>query len=157
MFDCECFDCYTSYWCKWDSSPNRELIHQAIEAFEEHLNNGEASTKKGKNKKRDQKGRRGVEHPEEKTSPETHQASPENMEVGLPQVDDLVGESEDASGDGVVEVASPEMEVALRPSPAAGGGGGGGGGGHKGLARKVLPDVLGLFNSRLWSLWSPNV
>ncbi|KAL2547225.1 uncharacterized protein Fot_16458 [Forsythia ovata] len=28
---------------------------------------------------------------------------------------------------------------------------------HKGLARKVLPDVLGLFNSRLWSLWNPNV
>lgn len=27
---------------------------------------------------------------------------------------------------------------------------------HKGLARKVLPDVLGLFNSRLWNLWSPN-
>ncbi|KAJ6702188.1 hypothetical protein OIU74_013354 [Salix koriyanagi] len=28
---------------------------------------------------------------------------------------------------------------------------------HKGLARKVLPDVLGLLNSRLWNLWSPNV
>ena len=28
---------------------------------------------------------------------------------------------------------------------------------HKGLARKVLPDVLGLFNSRLWNLWGPNV
>lgn len=28
---------------------------------------------------------------------------------------------------------------------------------HKGLARKVLPDVLGLFNSRLWGLWNPNV
>lgn len=27
---------------------------------------------------------------------------------------------------------------------------------HKGLVRKVLPDVLGLFNSRLWNLWSPN-
>lgn len=28
---------------------------------------------------------------------------------------------------------------------------------HKGLARKMLPDVLGLFNSRLWRLWNPNV
>lgn len=28
---------------------------------------------------------------------------------------------------------------------------------HKGLARKVLPDVMGIFTSRLWSLWSPNV
>lgn len=28
---------------------------------------------------------------------------------------------------------------------------------HKGLARKVLPDIMGLLNSRLWNLWSPNV
>ncbi|KAJ4827183.1 hypothetical protein Tsubulata_030174 [Turnera subulata] len=28
VFDCDCFDCYTSYWFRWDSSPNRELIHQ---------------------------------------------------------------------------------------------------------------------------------
>ena len=28
---------------------------------------------------------------------------------------------------------------------------------HKGLARKVLPDVVGLFNSRLWSLWDPSI
>ncbi|KAI3770287.1 hypothetical protein L6452_01414 [Arctium lappa] len=27
---------------------------------------------------------------------------------------------------------------------------------HKGLARMVLSDVIGLFNWRLWSLWSPN-
>ncbi|GMH02259.1 hypothetical protein Nepgr_004098 [Nepenthes gracilis] len=31
-----------------------------------------------------------------------------------------------------------------------------GGSNHKGLARKVLPDVIGLFNCRLWILWSPN-
>ncbi|XP_059635382.1 uncharacterized protein LOC132277548 [Cornus florida] len=40
VFDCGCFDYYTSYWFQWDSSPNRELIHQAIEAFVEHLANG---------------------------------------------------------------------------------------------------------------------
>ena len=28
---------------------------------------------------------------------------------------------------------------------------------HKSLARKVLPDVVGLFNSRLWSLWGPSI
>lgn len=28
---------------------------------------------------------------------------------------------------------------------------------HKGLARKVLPDFMGIFHSRYWSLWSPNV
>ncbi|GAB4838958.1 hypothetical protein Ancab_028491 [Ancistrocladus abbreviatus] len=40
LFDCGCFDCYTSYWLRWDLSPNREFIHQVIEAFEEHLANG---------------------------------------------------------------------------------------------------------------------
>lgn len=28
---------------------------------------------------------------------------------------------------------------------------------QKGLARKVLPDLMGIFHSRYWSLWSPNV
>ncbi|KAK2975609.1 hypothetical protein RJ640_023541 [Escallonia rubra] len=41
VFDCKCFACYTSYWFWWDSSPNHELIHQAIEAFEDHLSNDE--------------------------------------------------------------------------------------------------------------------
>ncbi|KAK2991215.1 hypothetical protein RJ640_001657 [Escallonia rubra] len=41
VFDCECFGNYTSYWFRWDSSPNHKLIHQAIEAFEDHLSNGE--------------------------------------------------------------------------------------------------------------------
>ncbi|CAO2828966.1 unnamed protein product [Amaranthus hypochondriacus] len=36
-FDCDCFSCYTTFWSRWDCSPHRELIHQAIEAFEEHL------------------------------------------------------------------------------------------------------------------------
>ncbi|KAJ4961741.1 hypothetical protein NE237_021651 [Protea cynaroides] len=38
----------------WDSSPNRELIHHAIEAFEEHQNNEELSKKNnGRGKKKD--------------------------------------------------------------------------------------------------------
>ncbi|KAF6148428.1 hypothetical protein GIB67_038783 [Kingdonia uniflora] len=53
LFDCGCFDCYISYWFRWDSSPNRELIHQAIEAYEDHLTNGENSKKKGGKKRRE--------------------------------------------------------------------------------------------------------
>lgn len=34
-FNCSCFRCYTSYWAKWDASPNRQLIHEVIDAFEE--------------------------------------------------------------------------------------------------------------------------
>lgn len=35
MFECNCFRCYMSFWARWDASPNRELIHEIIEAYEE--------------------------------------------------------------------------------------------------------------------------
>ncbi|XP_052166315.1 uncharacterized protein LOC127783094 [Oryza glaberrima] len=41
---CGCFDCYTSFWSHWDCSPSRKLIHDAIEAFEDHLATAESST-----------------------------------------------------------------------------------------------------------------
>ncbi|KAM1016044.1 hypothetical protein ACFX13_046522 [Malus domestica] len=34
---CDCFRCYTSFWARWDASPNRQLIHEIIEAYEERL------------------------------------------------------------------------------------------------------------------------
>ncbi|KAB2600931.1 hypothetical protein D8674_001936 [Pyrus ussuriensis x Pyrus communis] len=36
-FNCDCFRCYTSYWVRWDESPNRQLIHEIIDAFEDEL------------------------------------------------------------------------------------------------------------------------
>ncbi|XP_010252589.1 PREDICTED: uncharacterized protein LOC104594128 [Nelumbo nucifera] len=36
-FHCNCFRCYTSYWVRWDSSPNHQLIHEIIDAFEDSL------------------------------------------------------------------------------------------------------------------------
>lgn len=44
---CYCFNCYMSYWIKWDSSPNRQLIHEIIDAFEDMG----LQKKKGKSKK----------------------------------------------------------------------------------------------------------
>ncbi|KVI05697.1 hypothetical protein Ccrd_015888 [Cynara cardunculus var. scolymus] len=125
LFYCDCFDCYTSYWFKWDSSPNRELIHQAIEAFEETLTHGEQSRKKAKKRER------------------IYSPPPERLQVV----------EEKAEEDGVLNIAAeekadaqpPEAAVLVAASQ------------HKGLARKVLPDVIGLFHWRLWSLWSPNV
>ncbi|KAF8090891.1 hypothetical protein N665_0462s0028 [Sinapis alba] len=132
VFDCECFDCYMSYWFRWDSSPNRELIHQIIEAFEDHLTNGEnssAASKKsngrggGGKKKKDKSSRRPVE--------ESPIASEITEPVEVP----------------CDEVKSPEKSTEMLKLPATG---------HRGLARKVLPDVMGLFNSRFWRLWNPN-
>ena len=64
MFECDCFDCYTSYWFKWDSLPNYELIHQAIEAFEDHVAHDEKSKKvNGRGKHRDKPTRHVLEKP----------------------------------------------------------------------------------------------
>lgn len=71
--------------------------------------------------------------------------SPENNAPWTP-------ESADAgqSGEVVESPEAPETALVVRGGAAADIH-------HKGLARKVLPDVLGLLNSRLWNLWSPNV
>ncbi|KAE8696728.1 Carboxylesterase [Hibiscus syriacus] len=39
--------CYMSYWVRWNSSPNRQLIHEIIDAFEDGL----AQSKKTRSKK----------------------------------------------------------------------------------------------------------
>ncbi|KAI3823835.1 hypothetical protein L1987_05279 [Smallanthus sonchifolius] len=52
LFNCSCFRCYMSYWVRWDSSPNRHLIHQIIDAFEDALvQNKRDKTKKDRKKK----------------------------------------------------------------------------------------------------------
>ncbi|XP_022877933.1 uncharacterized protein LOC111395935 [Olea europaea var. sylvestris] len=53
-FNCYCFRCYMSYWAKWDSSPNHQLIHEVIDAFEESLL---MQNKKDKSKKERRKGK----------------------------------------------------------------------------------------------------
>ncbi|KAI4298763.1 hypothetical protein L6164_032281 [Bauhinia variegata] len=67
LFDCSCFRCYKSYWVRWDSSPNRQLIHEIIDAFEDWL---AQNSKGGKNRKekRNKKNRSGELKPSELTS-----------------------------------------------------------------------------------------
>ncbi|KAL7135150.1 hypothetical protein ABFS83_11G073300 [Erythranthe nasuta] len=145
LFDCDCFHCYTSFWFRWDSSPNRELIHQAIESFDDRLNDGELLNFR-RNKRKDRMGRRksgaaavaggGAEFPAVESL-----GCRETLDVVLP--DESVDAGEEVSGP--VGVAAEELVAA--PAVVVRN--------HKGLARKVLPDVMGIFSSRLWSLWSP--
>ncbi|KAI3716869.1 hypothetical protein L1987_68076 [Smallanthus sonchifolius] len=53
LFNCSCFRCYMSYWVRWDTSPNRHVIHQIIDAFEDALvqNKRDRITKKDRKKK----------------------------------------------------------------------------------------------------------
>ncbi|XP_059637306.1 uncharacterized protein LOC132279364 [Cornus florida] len=152
VFDCGCFNCYTSYWFRWDSSPNRELIHQAIEAFEEHLANGEQSKKSSNNRanrKRDKMGRRKPADVPEKV-PDVPEIEDSFVVVSVEDVNPVVVLPllvVDEKPEKEEQEEAVEDEAVVFHSPAANN--------DKGLARKVLPDVLGLFNSRLWNLWSP--
>lgn len=48
-----------SYWIRWDSSPNRQLIHEIIDAFEDWLlKQGKSSATSG-NKNRKERKRKG--------------------------------------------------------------------------------------------------
>ncbi|KAF7840567.1 neurogenic protein mastermind [Senna tora] len=59
LFTCSCFSCYMSYWIRWDSSPNQQLIHEIIDAFEDWLaqsgKSGKSNRKEKRNNKRDSK------------------------------------------------------------------------------------------------------
>ncbi|XP_042051253.1 uncharacterized protein LOC121796475 [Salvia splendens] len=142
LFDCDCFHCYTSFWFRWDSSPNRELIHQAIEAFEDHLNSGDSLNNSPKTKRRDKLARR---------NKPPISSPPENQEIPISSAAPPPPPPPPLDADELAPGVSGEKEmeddcVAAPPART-----------HKGLARKVLPDVMGIFSSRLWSLWSPNV
>ncbi|KAJ0095037.1 hypothetical protein Patl1_16976 [Pistacia atlantica] len=140
VFDCDCFDCYTSYWFRWDSSPNRELIHQAIEAFEGPLDQRSVPEKQVEDSKQPTIN---VVVPDEAFSEDdVEPVNSPTKEFEENEVMEFSGESKPAEDETTTEV----MQTTAA----------GGSCNHKGLARKVLPDVLGLFNSRLWSLWSPN-
>jgi hypothetical protein len=54
MIGCGCFECYKSFWARWNSSPDKGIIDQAIDAFEENL----ARVEKEKNDKNDKDGRK---------------------------------------------------------------------------------------------------
>ncbi|XP_044495553.1 putative uncharacterized protein DDB_G0286333 [Mangifera indica] len=60
LFSCDCFRCYMSYWVKWDESPNRQLIHEIIDAFEDELLRKNNKVKKKNNNKKDKKKKGGA-------------------------------------------------------------------------------------------------
>lgn len=160
VFDCGCFECYTCYWFRWDSSPNRELIHQAIEAFEDHLSYGEKPKRiGGRGKKKDRLSRRVADKPGDlPCPPEMPVVVEEASEVlktddasVLPAPEDNAATAHDGCEEIKAEDDSGGEESAAEIKPDTAGCS------HKGLARKVLPDVLGLLNSRIWSLWSPTM
>ncbi|XP_020253479.1 uncharacterized protein LOC109830585 [Asparagus officinalis] len=75
-FDCGCFDCYTFFWWRWDCSKDREVIHMAIEGFEEHLASKE--TKKKRKKSKDERKRKEEREWENEKAVEVFEVAEEN-------------------------------------------------------------------------------
>ncbi|XP_009415923.2 uncharacterized protein LOC103996687 [Musa acuminata AAA Group] len=154
LFDCGCFDCYISFWSRWDCSPDRELIHQAIEAFEEHL----ASLEKKAGGRGRRRERRVVDRAEKgkKKNKERRKAVVEEEEEEEKSVEESAMANEAASLSGEVKESSDIVEAAAEENEE-----------EKSAEEEALPvgcerrrgwpDVMGLFNSRLLSLWGPGV
>lgn len=51
-FDCNCFECYLGFWGRWNGSPNRDVIHEAIEMFEDHMAEIGTASESGRNGKK---------------------------------------------------------------------------------------------------------
>ncbi|XP_078435200.1 uncharacterized protein LOC144706164 [Wolffia australiana] len=158
LFDCGCFDCYTSFWFRWDCSPDRELIHQAIEAFEEHLASSEQrrgggkaarrrdrrlSDKSGKPKSR----RKGPSSEGEEISAVEEAGPSSTIEESI----DFEGERElvvsselcpDAEEEAEVEISSGEAMGQSLPASVE--------------RRRPWVDVMGIFGTRFWNLWCPS-
>lgn len=97
LFNCSCFRCYTSYWARWNESPNRERIHEIIDAFEDGLaqsNNKGGKKGKGRKEKRNKKGSN--KHTGELTRSELASSGNNNESGEL----ESVGESSTTSGGG---------------------------------------------------------
>ncbi|KAI6704109.1 hypothetical protein NL676_013245 [Syzygium grande] len=67
-FNCDCFRCYMSYWARWDSSPNRQLIHEIIDAYEDGLTSEKRPRNSGTKKERRNKRRYNTRSGESKRS-----------------------------------------------------------------------------------------
>ncbi|EHA8590972.1 hypothetical protein COCNU_scaffold029079G000030 [Cocos nucifera] len=158
LFDCGCFDCYSSFWSRWDCSPDRELIHQAIEAFEEHLANSESKGGGGgggRGRRRERKAsdlsEKGKKSKEKETK-KVEQIIDEKLLEAAPvrfSGEDKAADVEATAGGGGNERKEVEEEAVEDGDEAAAAAGG--------ERRRGWPDMMGLLNSRLWNLWSPGV
>ncbi|KAE7995307.1 hypothetical protein FH972_000121 [Carpinus fangiana] len=127
QFNCNCFRCYKSYWVRWDSSPNRQAIHEIIDAFEAELM---AQSKKGKGRK--ERRKRGC-------NSESGELKRSEASSGKDQSGELGGESSNSSGH------------------EGGGGGGGGDGEEgcwEGLDRGSVRKLVSFIGERIWGVWN---
>jgi len=132
-FSCSCFGCYTSYWVRWDESPNRQLIHEIIDAYEDSLAQiGNKGKKNGKGKK-EKRNQRKTGSSSSSNSKDAHSSELKRSEL--------------ASHD------SAESETVFEGN----GGGGGGGEGCEAVAiveeKGSVRRFVSFIGERIWGGW----
>ncbi|KQJ88507.1 uncharacterized protein LOC100845520 [Brachypodium distachyon] len=145
---CGCFECYTAYWSRWDGSPesDREAIHRAIEAFDEHL----ARQEEGKGNRRRKKRAAAKDKPGKGKGKASAAVSP------LPPP--ILPEQQEASSSSAVAVLTKDISVGeeqktVEEEATAAVGLSDGDGVQEERRRRVWDAVAGVFNWRGWTLW----
>lgn len=142
-FNCYCFSCYMSYWVKWDSSPNRQLIHEILDAYEDGLQNKKEKSKKERRNKNGSSLKQSGSSLNKKGSSNGDVGS--SVELKKSSTEFSFNKNVSVSGSGQ---SDPVEET-------SGNHGGGGdeeetGGGERGSVRKFV-SFLG---ERIWSVWT---
>ncbi|XP_062219136.1 CASP-like protein 4A1 [Phragmites australis] len=161
---CGCFECYITFWSRWDCSPQCDGIHAALDAFEEHLFAAEAAATPPPSSKRRDKGKRSrvpaIPPPPPPPQPPMPLRRPKSLE---PQAVEVVQELSSPLAPscppppplGLAAYIPEEKDKAPQPSAEAEVGE------RESTAEErkrgwvdVMGGVLGL---RLWGIWSPVV
>ncbi|KAL6990705.1 hypothetical protein U1Q18_008825 [Sarracenia purpurea var. burkii] len=127
-FNCNCFRCYTSYWVRWDSSPNRQLIHEVIDAFEDGL----AQSKKKDKKRKERKKRASKGAGDELKRSEMSSGTDEFADSGYME--------ETCTGTGT---GGGEEDC-----------GGGAADGEQGFEKGSVRKLVSFIGERIWSVWA---
>jgi hypothetical protein len=176
---CLCFECYGSFWSRWDCSPQHDRIHDVLEAFEEHLSAAESAaaataTPPSSSKRRD-KGKRGRAPLPAATTPPPPppqppaQSSPESPEPAASEVaqerpsSPLLPSCPSTSAPSAClsenkENVSEETAAAAEAQAGEECGGGEVAAEAEEERKRGWADVIGgVLNLRRWGIWSPAV
>lgn len=138
QFNCDCFRCYTSYWVRWDESPNRQVIDEVIDAFEAEL----AQSKTGKS------GGGGGTRKERRNS--NNKRGCNNGSSELKQLEASLSKNELTESDSVSAENSSNNNNNINNC----GGEGFGGDGEEGLDKGSVRRFVSFIGERIWGVWS---
>ncbi|PKI66388.1 uncharacterized protein LOC116202213 [Punica granatum] len=136
MFSCDCFECYMSYWVRWDSSPNRQLIHEIIDQFEDGLVKSKGSNTKTKKERRKQT-RGATDSKPPSSSSRDQDGFPSEQR---PKKDDLVSSTSQSADSGTSDGGT----TVTRGGEAA----------EEGPEKGSVRRLVGFIGERIWGVWN---